>query len=168
MWREVPSAAGLCKWFKERVFSQKDSCPGLGREEIFLSLMLYLSRGGFRLSPAQLSPWITSEQQTSPLARRKMLKELICSWGPQWGLCNSPQLSAAPICQQQEITKLQAREDAESSSAHWNKSVPPVRALPYQCPCPSDQTPCTSAGLGLTCWRAALWRGTCVSWWMTG
>jgi len=29
-------------------------------------------------------------------------------------------------------------------------------------------TPCTSTGLGLTCWRAALWRGTWVSWWMTG
>ena len=29
-------------------------------------------------------------------------------------------------------------------------------------------TPCTSTGLGQTCWRAALWRGTWVSWWMTG
>jgi len=26
---------------------------------------------------------------------------------------------------------------------------------------------CTSTGLGWTCWRAALWRGTWVSWWTT-
>ena len=29
-------------------------------------------------------------------------------------------------------------------------------------------TPCTNTGSGQTCWRAALWRGTWVSWWMTG
>ena len=29
-------------------------------------------------------------------------------------------------------------------------------------------TQCSSTGSGLTCWRAALWRGTWVSWWMTG
>ena len=28
-------------------------------------------------------------------------------------------------------------------------------------------TPCTSTGSGLTCWRAALWRVTWVSWWRT-
>jgi len=30
------------------------------------------------------------------------------------------------------------------------------------------ETPCITRGLGRTCWRAALWRGTCVSWWTTG
>jgi len=29
-------------------------------------------------------------------------------------------------------------------------------------------TLCINTGLGQTCWRAALWRGTWVSWWMTG
>lgn len=44
------------------------------------------------------------------------------------------------MCQQKDITKLQASEDTESSSAHWNKSLPTVRALPSQNPCPSGQT----------------------------
>ena len=44
------------------------------------------------------------------------------------------------MCQQKDIAKLQASEDTKSSSARWNKSVPTVRALPYQNPCPSDQT----------------------------
>jgi len=33
---------------------------------------------------------------------------------------------------------------------------------------PLGTTPCTSTGLGQTCWREALWRETWVSWWMTG
>lgn len=110
-------------------FPSQNYCPELEESDIFLPSM---PGGGFSLSPAQLSPWITSEHQTSPAARKKELKELICSWGPQWGLCNSSQLSKALVCQQKDITKLLASKDARGISAHWNKSVPIVCTFLYK------------------------------------
>jgi len=60
---------------------------------------------------------------------------------------------------QQDLHRLES--SAERNLMKFNKGKCRVLHL-------GGTTPCTSTGLGQTYRRAVLWRGTWVSWWMTG
>ena len=55
----------------------------------------------------------------------------------------------------------------QSSLGRWLLCRSLTKANAGSCPW-GGTTSCISTALGPTCWRAALWRGTWVSWWTTG